>query len=338
MLLTDAELQEFWQAAASTIPIVIVGGGRWGRTWSIAAMRARGSGTGITIAARTDAAATRDWAQGNDGILGLMVAGSLAEAIDRAGPPVLAIIASRPRDHVRDGIEAIGHGLDVLVEKPISDLAQRGAELIALAREQKRQLAVCTEFALLPSFHDCAREFTGHDTNSQRIRLYWSDPPQDVRHGGVKRQHEETGVLIDLLPHAHSIFRIFSGSATLRLEALYEDVSQRGWLHLRDERGGSYELHYDKRAGSRRRMLEIETPTRTASVDFATESPDVLIDGVARTNPDTLHMRSTLRLALGAFLVQRLSPNRATPISADLDQLIRLQLEVEGQLDPSGRR
>lgn len=333
MLLADTELEQFWQAAAAAVPLVIMGGGRWGRTWSIAASRARGSGTGITIAARTDPLATRDWALGDTGVSDLRVVGSLSEALEQADAPVLAIIASRPRDHVRDGIEALGRGLDILVEKPVSDHAQAGMALLALARERGRLIAVGTEFALLPGFHSCAREILQNETQAQRVRLFWDDPVQDFRHGAVKNQHVETGVLIDLLPHACSIFRLYAGSSALRLDGLRQDsVAESGFIRFGDEHGGQYELHCNKQSGVRRRLLEVETSTRKASVDFAAEVPSVMIDGVARIYPETLHMRSTLRLALGAFVAERTQRSGTTPISQDIEGLLGLQADVEDGL------
>lgn len=333
MLLTGTELERFWQAAASAVPLVIMGGGRWGRTWSVVASRARGDGRGITIAARTDPTATREWAQGDTGIPGLSVVSGLAEAMAQAEAPVLAIIASRPRDHARDGIEALGYGLDILVEKPISDQAQASAELLAKAREQRKLLAVGTEFALLPSFHSCAMEILRHEIRVRHVRLYWDDPVHDFRHGAFKSRHEETSVLIDLLQHAVSIFRIFARGAALRLDGLRQDQGKEiAWLRLCDDHGGQYELYCNKQASVRRRQLEVHTPARSASVEFASELPSVVIDGTAQTYPDIQHMRSTLRLALGAFLSERSQRGNATPISQDIEGIIGLQADVEEQL------
>lgn len=332
-VLSDAKLECFWQAAASPTPLVILGGGRWGRIWSVAASRARGSGKGITIAARTDVAATRGWAGAEPEVAGIQVADSLSEALEQESPPVVAIVASRPRDHVRDGLAALSRGLDVLVEKPISDRAGPGAELLAFARAERRLLAVDTEFALLPAFHECAPRFSGADASLRRIRLYWDDPYGDFRYGAVKQRHYETGILVDLLPHACSIFRVFAGDAALHIESLHQDTgSERAWLRLRDERGGQYELHCDKQSSVRRRLLEAETPGRSLSIDFATEIPSVVIDGVAHANPATLHMRSTLRLALGALLAERAGLAGPTPLSAGIGHLLDLQAELEARL------
>ena len=332
--LSDAELQRFWQAAASPTPLLILGGGRWGRTWSVAASRARGSGKGITIAARTDVAATRAWSEAEPEVAGIGVAGSLSEALDQRNPPVVAIVASRPRDHVRDGLAALSRGLDVLVEKPISDRAGPDAELLAFARAERRLLAVDTEFALLPAFHDCARRLPGSDAGPRRVRLHWDDPRGDFRYGAVKQQHDETSILVDLLSHACSIFQVFAGDAPLYIDGLHQDMeSERGWLRFRDQRSGEYELHCDKQSSVRRRLLEAEAPGRSLSIDFGTEIPSILIDGVAHANPATLHMRSTLRLALGALLAERSGLTGPTPLSAGIDHLLGLQAELEARLD-----
>src|SRR5262249_18518042 len=149
-------LQQFWRTAALELPITIIGGGRWGRTWASVIATARGSARGITIAARTDPDDVCAWAAARADLAGLSIVSSLSEAITRDQQPVAAIIASRPRDHVDDGLAALSHRLDVLVEKPISVEVDKGYELLAATRAAGRVLAVGTEFAYLPALHQLA--------------------------------------------------------------------------------------------------------------------------------------------------------------------------------------
>ena len=137
-------------------------------------------------------------------------------------------------------------------------------------------------------------------------------------------------MLGDLLPHAHSIFRIFTLGSILQIEELKEDAtSEKGCIYFRDDHGARFELYCDKQASFRQRYLEISTSTMNASVDFQTEVPKVMIDGYEQTNQDTIHMNSTLRLAFGALLLERSGLVNPTPISVYLDELSKLHSYVE---------
>jgi predicted dehydrogenase len=337
VLLNDAAppLAEYWRMAASPVPIVVVGGGRWGRTWANVVAEARGTAAGLTVAARTDADSVRHWLETQHGLGEAILVSSLGEALQASTRPVAAIVASRPRDHVRDGLEALAHGLHVLVEKPISPQAEAGHRLLAAARNAGRVLAVGTEFAFLPAFHIAAAALADrHDREAVRLALYWDDPVRELRHGGLKTHHEETSVLVDLLAHAISIFRIFaSGSAFHIVRASIAADGNSGHLALRDDSGGQYELHCDRASSGRRRALEIIRGSARATIDFAEHPPTITTNGHSlEVGADLAALSSTLRLELGAFLMEVTGAVASTPISAGLADLVRMQAELERAL------
>ena len=336
MPLNDAAppLAEYWRAAASPVPIVVVGGGRWGRTWASVIAKARNTAAGLIIAARTDAASVRHWLDEQHGLGDAILVTSLAEALKASPRPVAAIIASRPRDHVRDGLEALEHGLHVLIEKPISPQAGASQPLLAAARDTGQVLAVGTEFAFLPAFHAAAAALASQDRGAVRLALHWDDPIRELRHGGLKTHHEETSVLADLLAHAVSIFRIFaSGSAFHITQASLAADGNSGHLAMRDDSGGRYDLHCDRASSGRRRVLEIARGSARASIDFAEHPLSVTIDGQSREiGADLAALSSTLRLELGAFLMEVAGAASSTPISAGLADHVRLQAELEQAL------
>lgn len=333
MLLSDVDLKRFWKNSTSFVPIVIIGGGRWGRTWAIAISLARGYSVGVTIVARSDKKSTAKWAQEESSVAGVTVVGSLSEAMKQTYVPEAAIIASRPRDHVRDAIEAIHFGLDILVEKPISDNSNSGWELLNLARKHKTFIAVGTEYSFLPAFHLCAKELANQGVEDLKLRLYWSDPLNDFRHGDFKQSHIETGVLIDLLPHAYSIFQIFTSGSNLSIEDFGEDAQlEKGWIFFRDQHYGKFEFYCDKRDSTRQRRLEILSLNFNASVEFDSEIPKIKINGHSFTNHKLLHMNSTLRLELGAFLSDRLSLNIDSPNTSCIEILLNLQTGIQNKM------
>jgi predicted dehydrogenase len=311
------------------IPIVIAGGGRWGRTWASVVTTARGSGKGVSIAARSDPDAVRAWIATQSNLAGICVVANLAEAMTLHPRSVAAIVASRPRDHVRDVLEALQLGLHVLVEKPISVDVRDGHSLLGAAQKAGRVLAVGTEFAYLPALHQIAGELA--ERGRIRLRLSWDDAANEFRHGATKMRHDEVGLLQDLLPHAFSIFRVFAPDKTLHVVDAHENRGKnRGWIKLEDGLGGSYELFCDVEAAARRRLLEIENRDVSATLDFSEGRPSLSIDGRPLfLDPQLLPLTSTLRLELGAFLAMATGAIEATFIVDELWALLRLQAELE---------
>ena len=120
-------------------------------------------------------------------------------------------------------------------------------------RARKRVLAVGTEFAFLPAFHQLAEEFA--TAGRIDLSLIWDDVEGEERYGATKVRHEETDLLCDLLPHAFSILRIFIPNVALRISAAHRTADGcQGRLEFRDDRGGQHELRCDSRAKARRRI------------------------------------------------------------------------------------
>lgn len=326
-----AVLARYWQIAAAPVPAVVIGGGRWGRVWVSVIAAARGSGKGIALAARTDVANAREWAGQFPGATGIAVVGDLREAMALSPRPRVAIIASRPRDHVRDALEAIGQGLDVLVEKPLSDQAAGGRRLISAARHAGRTLALGTEYMFLPAFHHCAAAFIDRGTDPLTMRLEWDDPLGEVRHGAAKRRHEETGLLVDLLPHAVSIFRLFAPDAAFHILEARESVEgSHGFLKLSDGVGGCFELSCDATSTTRRRSLSVEVAGRSGSIDFTDDTPRIDINGEEEVlEPALKPLQSTLRLELGAFFLQATDESSGLATTNCLSSFLELHEELE---------
>jgi predicted dehydrogenase len=329
-----SDLAAFWQIAATDLPVVIVGGGRWGRTWASVVAAARGSGRGIAIAARTDRDAVRAWAAERLELAGICIAATLGEAMESGARPVVAIVASRPRDHVRDVLEALRLGMDVLVEKPISVDAQGGRYLLEAAQETGRVLAVGTEFVYLPALHQVAGEIAKRKAVPVRFLLKWDDIAGEVRHGAVKAWHEEVGLLTDLLSHAFSIFQIFAPGAAWRIaDASESEDRSRGRIEFADDAGGCYEFLCDVAAGGRQRILEIEGDAFNARLDFGEASPSIWIDGRrCAVDPQFAAMTSTLRLELGAFLAAVTGSIDTTFIISGMPVLLALQGQLERKI------
>jgi predicted dehydrogenase len=316
------------------VPIVVIGGGRWARTWASVVAAARGSGEGLIMAARTDPDDVRAWARAREDLVGMSVVSSLAEAFASEPRPAAAIVSSRPRDHVPDSLEALRKGLHVLVEKPVSLNAASGRSLIVAAQKAKRVLAMGTEFAYLPAFHQLAEELEISNGKDIELSLEWHDLAKEFRHGAIKIRHEELGLLLDLLPHAFSIFRIFVPREKLNIVHAHHDTTKaRGQIEFRDDRGRRYDVRCDMLASARRRCLKIKTGTIHASVDFGNAKPVIMVDDRPYPLDERfVAMTSTLRLELGAFLAEAGGATAATFISSEIPALLVLQEELEQAL------
>jgi predicted dehydrogenase len=323
------ELNGFWDEAATAVPTVIVGGGRWGRVWAKVISHARGSSDGLALVTRHDPDDVRRWVNGIELLKAIHVAGSIDEALD-AVPAHAAIIASRPRDHISDAIAALRHGAHVLVEKPIASAGEDAEPLLATARAADRLLAIGTEFAFLPALHQCAAALGSLDGRGTSLRLTWDDPAGEVRHGGKKAQHEEIGILDDLLPHALSVFRIFSERREFRLVDAWQNPERvAGRIGFTDASGTHYQLACNRHAEARKRVLQIDVGSAIATVDFTGDASSIVIDGHPHViRPEFARLTSTLRLELGAFASEIAGKINGTPITRGIDEHVRLASEL----------
>lgn len=328
------QLTRFWQAAALPVPLIVVGGGRWGKTWLSVINRARGSCRRLAIVTRSNPDSLRAWVAGCEEFAGLQIAESLDEAVRALPDADAAIIASRPRDHLLDGLAALRHGLHVLMEKPLGDTGEAGRALLLAARDARRNLCIGTEFAYLPAFHQCAAQMGLNVTAVTKLRLEWHDPAQELRHGSLKMRHDEVGLLIDLLSHAVSIFQIFAPDAAFRImQARQNSDGTEGYLQLRDAAGARYELVCRSAGDQRVRLLSMEDGAKQARIDFNSDVPTVIIDEKPLPlSKELAALPSTLRLELGAFLLDVTGNGAGTFISSGAEALVLLQGQLEGLL------
>lgn len=327
MRLSSADLAACWIQAASEMPIVIVGGGRWGRVWASVVAEARGTSEGVAVVARTNPDDVRRWARTNERMRHMLVADSISAAFEIM-PTSIAIVASRPRDHVGDGVSLLERGCHVLVEKPISDNPASARRLLKKARAVDRLLAVGTEFAFLPAFHFAATLLPPVTAHPRELKLAWTDEPAEIRHGAKKARHEEIHVLEDILPHAVSIFRIFSpGDPFDLIEVDPAPNSVGGRLTVGDRFGGRYQLQCNARSDARRRKLHIRAGQARCEIDFA-DRPSIHIDGCHIPLPDEqASFSSTLRLELGSFLTDAAGGDINTD-KAGIERLIFLHASL----------
>jgi predicted dehydrogenase len=323
------DLARFWHAADLPMPIVIVGGGRWGKVWTSVITAARGSSRHLMMAARSDPDAARAWASESSEADGIVVCPSITQAMALMPELKMAIVCSRPGDHLKDALEAFDHGLHVLVEKPMSTHAAHGMQLVERSLQARRKLAVGTEFAFIPAVHQCVQELSLK--SHLKVTLQWDDPPGEARYGATKSRHTEIDALTDLLPHAFSIFRTLASSCDFQIADAYQNASGHcGSLRFQDRHSSDFLLTFDLASRERRRVLEVVNGADLVVIDFSAKRSTITINGQPHAlDPVLQPMTSTLRLQLGAFLSEILAEKKEFSVDPAIQALIDLQKQRE---------
>lgn len=332
MRLRVEDLTRFWAAACEPRPLMIVGAGRWGRTLSEVAAQARGDASHLALVARHNLEDTRTWRDADARRTRLEIARDIPSALEALSAGTqqqpLAIVASRPVDHVRDARACLERGLDTLVEKPLTANPADADELARAAAVAKRLLALGVEFSLMPAFHYAV---TRYAAPVKKARLQWSDPPGELRHGQRKRAHEELHAVEDNLTHAISIFRIFA-PPNARFAVTTADMpgSRDGGTVVFASDDATWEFVVDRAAAVRRRHLEVETTNgHLIAVDFSEPEGVVWFDGQRSELPRPwAGLSSTLRLEIGAFFTQTTARTSASPLTHDVLEYARLHEAV----------
>ena len=324
MIYSPTQLHEFWQSASAQTPVIILGGGRWGRVWSRVLVNARGSAANLGLVSREHADEVIQWRINTPNMSDLYISSSLDRALAQFSQPAHCIIASRPSDHVRDARAALEHGCNVLIEKPLSDDTASARDILALARARGLRLGVATEFAFLPALHFIAGRLAQDGIRCPQTRLHWTDPAGEIRHDQTKRDHSEITALEDIVPHAVSLIHILVPGAELELSAMTQ-IPKGGAVRFHDTHGGNHILECDMAGHKRARFMEINTDTIQVTLDFAQADPIIFWnDDVLPLPHEFSSLNSTLRLEFGAFLASLHGLNLNNPLLDTPHMLLRL--------------
>ena len=299
-----------WHAAEAQRDVIVLGAGRWGRVWAGVAAEAGGPGASVVLVARNNFPETTAW-HAQSGFRDRVIVVPAPEYALRPGRPsasrhpATAIVASRPKDHLRDLDFCLAHGLPALVEKPFAVDPEAARSRVDLAAGLALPIGLGAEFSLLPALHwlaDVIGDWRGE------MLLTWIDPAYEHRHGSVKRRHEEATVLTDLAGHAVAIFDVIAvrsggGALDWQLVSAEENVRQPTAELILARPGLRARLTACTKGNTRSRTLEIRcNDGRNVTLDFSGPNPEVHISGLPKEVP--AHYRaldSTLRLELGAW-------------------------------------
>jgi predicted dehydrogenase len=212
------------------------------------------------------------------------------------------IIARRARDHAATALTALGAGKALLVEKPFCLTRAQADALLAVGGVCQTGLV----FLYAPFLH----RFRAAMGKARTLRLVWSDPATETRHGAAKAHDPALNVVQDVLPHAWSIIRPLLDHDPTLIAVQTATGGQSVELALR---AGDCDITLLLRRGhgARERVLTVAGTGFDATLDFTTEPGQALLNG-APLDVATGYA-SPLRAQLSAFLAG--TPHPLAPIA-----------------------
>jgi predicted dehydrogenase len=192
----------------------------------------------------------------------------IAEYLDLIGEVDAAVVATPTFTHHRVAGDLIRGGVHVLVEKPITPTVQEADELVQLARRRQIVLQVGHVERFNPALV------------SVQDRLQEPKYIEARRESGYTFRSTDVGVVMDLMIHDIDVVLSLVNSSLVSVDALgvsvlgdHEDmVSAR--LHFAN--GAVANLTASRTSYAPKRTMQVFTPTRFASIDFATRKATVV--------------------------------------------------------------
>jgi dTDP-4-amino-4,6-dideoxy-D-glucose ammonia-lyase len=279
---------------ASGLPqqVAVVGAGRWGRVICRVLAELSPRLSTIHVVAERNYPETCEWLEesSKDGLQHcdrIIVRRSLAEILELAEVEV-AIVTRMASQHYTATRELLLANKHVLVEKPFVLRAEQARELVELARERNRVLAVGYEFMFARALHHYGDLIDRHLGNIHRIDFVWKDRPGVVKWGVRKQADLSANIVTDLYPHVLSQLHLLLGRRDMSLREL--SSSDGCWQADIELEYGTVPVRIalDKRASETRRSISVTSSRgRTLALDYTNEPGEVTLDG-QKLAPDQL--------------------------------------------------
>jgi hypothetical protein len=193
--------------------IAIIGGGRWARVLIEAVSGIVSKNTLISIYSTHNADAMSIWVLEKSFKQDVRVHSDISKLktceIDGA------IVVNAARDHALIIEKIIQMGVPVLVEKPVT---LSYAETFRLARlaDTKNVLFAAAHVFLFARYLDNFSYLVANSGKVKSIRVNWTDPKSESRHGEFKQHDQGLPVFYDWLPHILSIITVLTSSASIK--------------------------------------------------------------------------------------------------------------------------
>ena len=217
-----------------------------------------------------------------------------------------AVVVNAARLHEETASRLLTASVPVLVEKPMA--LRRGDAEVLFAQAQARGVPLAPALTYLQCSYLGALAAALHEGGApaSRVRLEWSDPRFETRHGEEKNYDPGISIAQDVMPHVWSILTMVLGQPSL-------PTIVRGCRMSRGGRRAEFDLSFsgvacdivlEREAPARRRHLSIDfANARRASLDFTSE-PGELVVGQTRqcADPEWNRRPRPVQRTVAAFL------------------------------------
>jgi len=249
-----------------------------------------------------------------------------------------AIVVNRATDHYSTAVSMLDYRIPVLVEKPIALTGDEVDKLATLAKKNRTFLYASNVFLFQEEFVNF-KERVQNSKTVKKIKLFWTDPVQEIRYGESKTYDERLNVIDDVISHVLPMIQSLH-EAPMILKDL--DVKLGGACVdiLLVTENAEADIHLAREADKRQRSIFVETENETFDFDFATEPATLTVQGGEKCETLKLAqkirpMRSMLQVFLdnveNGYIDPRMSPTLAANAMHLADKIRPLYLELQGQ-------
>ena len=259
--------------------VLILGGGRWGRT--IASVLSKFDDVRqIFLVSRRYYSECIAWRSEVRARFDSAASIEVMEDPEEVPSDVqISFVATRALDHAAAAELALRRGLHVLVEKPIAANPAEADHLMELATERGLVLGVDHEFLFASYLHDLRSLMDHSRLEVLSMAVRWLDEAGGHRLGGVKLPDLSVSSVLDLYPHVLSILAVVLG----RAKSTVVDVDLKG-----DVDGVVIQLQYGgvpvsvdiaRNALRQRRSISADSSDGPISLDFTREPGSLAFGG-----------------------------------------------------------
>ena len=261
--------------------VVIVGGGRWARVLVSELFKLLPNRIPVEIVSPSAHAVMTRWCEEDKGYdMGRIVVRADLPAHAHSDEFAVAIVANRPRDHFAAASALLTRRYHVMVEKPFTIFPAEARSLVAQAIRSNGAIMCGLVQLFAPYIADFRALLPFAEDELSDFVIDWADPKTELRHGEIKRIDRQTTIALDLVPHAWSLLRAF---IPIRLQIAMELASAApaaDEIEIRATAGiCSGVIRLSRSAPTRRRRVELRTPSRRAVLDFSLPPFSTAIDG-----------------------------------------------------------
>ncbi len=248
--------------------IVVFGGGRWARVVVKELLSLLPLEAHVIVVTASNAVGMLHWVTSFGLESRVSVFPTLTEIENNVIDAVIVVNAAL--NHEKAAEWAIRRGIPVLVEKPFTTSYTSSQRIVNLAKTSGTYIAAGHVF-LFARYVD---EFCRHIAeigDIHRLRIVWTDPLGEIRHGDQKVFDVNLPVYLDCLPHVFSIlYKILDGSISSLSEIQVKKNKEQAFINCSLNNKNCL-IELERNGALRHRFIEVVGFHERMSLDFSME-------------------------------------------------------------------